>query len=146
MLCQHFIACPPECYLAASLIKVYATVKWFACWIANRKVRGSNPGQGRNLVQDFRYPVANSAMTGTLTALCQWEDQTARERTGHPTLYAEVKKMKSLTLCTHGYSRASLIKYKGLIFILFFLIKNLLITTSYHFNLARHQEVHDRES
>ena len=31
----------------------------------------------------------------------QWEDQTVRERTGHPPSYAEAKKMKSLTLHTH---------------------------------------------
>ena len=29
-------------------------------------------------------PPANSAMMSTLTGHCQWEDKTARERTGHP--------------------------------------------------------------
>src|SRR6218665_1504884 len=27
--------------------------RWLACWTANREVRGSNPGQDRNLVRDF---------------------------------------------------------------------------------------------
>ena len=43
----------------------------------------------------------------TLTVHCRWEDETARERTGHPPSYAEAKKMKSLTLHTHGCLRAS---------------------------------------
>ena len=30
------------------------------------------------------------------------EDETVRERTGHPPSYAEAKKMKLLTLHTHG--------------------------------------------
>jgi len=44
----------------------------------------------------------------TLTANCQWEDETVRERTGHPPSYVEAKKIKSLTLHTHGCLRASL--------------------------------------
>jgi len=38
-------------------------------------------------------PLANSAMMSTLTAHCQWEDETVRERTGHPPSYAVAKKM-----------------------------------------------------
>src|SRR6218665_539440 len=38
----------------------------------------------------------------------QWEDETARERTGYLPSYAEAKKMKSLTVHTRGYHRASL--------------------------------------
>ena len=53
-------------------------------------------------------PLANSAMMITLTAHCQWEDETVRERTGHPPSYAVVKKMKSLTLHTHDCLRTSL--------------------------------------
>ena len=53
-------------------------------------------------------PVANSAMMSTLTTHCQWEDETVRERTGHPPLYAVAKKMKSLVLHTHFCLRASL--------------------------------------
>ena len=34
--------------------------------------------------------------------------KTVRERTGHPSSYAEAKKMKLLTLHTHGSSRTSL--------------------------------------
>jgi len=41
-------------------------------------------------------PLDNSAMTSTLTAHCQWEDETGMERTGHPLSYAE--KMTSLAL------------------------------------------------
>src|SRR6218665_1535426 len=48
------------------------------------------------------WPIANSAMMSTLTVHCQWEDEMVRERTGHPSSYAEATKMKSLTLHTHG--------------------------------------------
>src|SRR6218665_1552582 len=34
-------------------------------------------------------PLANSAMTSTPTVHCQWEDEMARERTGHLPLYAK---------------------------------------------------------
>jgi len=37
-----------------------------------------------------------------LTVHCQWEDEAVRKRTGHPPSYAEVKKMKSLTLHIPG--------------------------------------------
>jgi len=47
-------------------------------------------------------------MMSTLTVHCQWEDETVREMTGHPPSYAEAKKMKSLTLYTHGCPRVSL--------------------------------------
>jgi len=33
-----------------------------------------------------------SAPPSTLTALCQWEDETSRQRTGHPPSYAKAKK------------------------------------------------------
>jgi len=36
------------------------------------------------------------------TVHCQWEDETVKERTGHLPSYTEAKKMKSLTLHTHG--------------------------------------------
>src|SRR6218665_116115 len=52
--------------------------------------------------------LANSAIMGTLTIHCQWEDETARKRTGHPPSYAEAKTIKSLTLHTHGCSWAGL--------------------------------------
>src|SRR6218665_3245462 len=44
----------------------------------------------------------------TLTVHCQWEDEMAKERTGHLPSYAEAKKMKSLTLHTHGCFRVRL--------------------------------------
>jgi len=47
-------------------------------------------------------------MTSTLTALCQWEGETVRERTGHPPSYAVANKMKSLTLHAHGCLGANL--------------------------------------
>ena len=50
------------------------------------------------------HALANSAMMSTLTVYCQWEDEMARERTGHLASYAEAKKMKLLTLHTHGCS------------------------------------------
>src|SRR6218665_2474715 len=93
------------------LFSTCAVAQWLACWTANREVRGSNPDQGRNLVRDFLFhlhPLANSAMMSTLTAHCQWDDETMRERTGYPPSYAVAKKMKSLTLHTHGCLRASL--------------------------------------
>ena len=53
-------------------------------------------------------PSQLSYMMSTLTVHCQWVDETVRKRTGHPPSYAEAKKMKSLTLHTHGCLRASL--------------------------------------
>src|SRR6218665_834917 len=52
--------------------------------------------------------LANSAVMSTLTAHCQWKDETVRERTGHPLSYAKAKKIKLITLHTHGSHRASL--------------------------------------
>ena len=43
-----------------------------------------------------------SYMMSTLTVHSHWEDETVSERTGHPPSYAEAKKMKPLTLHTHG--------------------------------------------
>src|SRR6218665_2928156 len=54
------------------------------------------------------FPFHNVGRSGTLTVHCQREDETVRERTGHPPSYAEAKKMKSLTLHTHGCLRVSL--------------------------------------
>src|SRR6218665_4161471 len=55
------------------------------------------------------WPLANSIMTSTLSRpTVQWEDETARERTGCLPSYAEAKKMKSLTVHTRGYPRATL--------------------------------------
>ena len=89
-------------------IRGCTVAQWLVCWTANREVQGSNPGQGRNLVWDFCSTCANSAMLSTLTTHCQLEDETVTERTGHPPSYTVAKKMKSLTLHTHGCPRASL--------------------------------------
>src|SRR6218665_1633182 len=69
----------------------------------------SQPGQkfGSRFLLHL-HPLANSAMTSTLTVHCPWEDETVSERTGHPLSYAKAKKMKLLTLHTHGCLRASL--------------------------------------
>ena len=53
-------------------------------------------------------PLAKLAMMSTLTTQCECEDEKVRERTGQPPSYAEAKKMKSLTLHTHGSLRAGL--------------------------------------
>jgi len=55
------------------------------------------------------HPLANSALISTLPVHCQWEDETAGERTGHPPSYAEAKKMKLLTLHTQYCLRGILI-------------------------------------
>src|SRR6218665_2278974 len=52
-------------------------------------------------------PLANSSMMSTQTVHCKWEDETVRERTGHPPSYTEAKKMKSLILYTLGFPRNS---------------------------------------
>src|SRR6218665_3721130 len=44
-------------------------------------------------------------MMSTLIVHCVWEDETARERTGHPASYTEAKIMKLLALHTHGCPR-----------------------------------------
>jgi len=51
-------------------------------------------------------------MMSALTVHCQWEDETVRERTGHMPSYAKAKKMKLLTLHTHGCTKGWL---KGLL-------------------------------
>jgi len=48
-------------------------------------------------------PLENSAMMSTLTTLCQWEDETAKEKTGHSPAYAVAKKMKLPTTSYPSY-------------------------------------------
>ena len=48
------------------------------------------------------------SLLSKLIACCWWEDETARERTGHLPLYVEGKKMKCLTLNPHACLRVSL--------------------------------------
>src|SRR6218665_1922141 len=52
----------------------------------------SRPGQklGSRFLLHL-HPLANSATMSTLTVHCQWEDETERERTGHPPSYADAK-------------------------------------------------------
>jgi|SRR6218665_2935982 len=68
----------------------------------------SRPGQKFGLRFMFHlHPCANSAVMNTLTAHCQWYGEMVRERIDHPPSCAESKKMKSLTLHTHGCPRVS---------------------------------------
>jgi len=61
-------------------------------------------------------------MTNTQIAYCQWDDETVRERTDNPPSYAVAKKMKSITLHTHGCLRA-----KGMIFFFFIDFRRILL-------------------
>jgi len=107
----------------------WAVAQWLACWTANHEVQGSGQKFGSRYLLHL-HPLANSAMMSTLTAVhCQWEDETVRGRTGHPPSYAEAKKMKSLTLHTHGCLRDSLIK--GLIFFFFCTYMHFIYCTMY---------------
>jgi len=58
------------------------------------EVRGSYPL--RNLVQDFCsiYTPSQLSYNEYITAHFQWEDETARKRTGHPPSNAEASKMR----------------------------------------------------
>ena len=63
---------------------------------------GSKPWQRQKFgsrVLFHLHPKANSAMMSTLTAPCQWEDDAV---TDHSPPYVVAKKLKSLTLHTHG--------------------------------------------
>jgi len=51
---------------------------------------------------EIAAPLANSATMSTLTAHCQWEGETVRERTGHLPSYAEAKNMKSYPWLPQG--------------------------------------------
>ena len=75
--------------------------------VLDRQSRGSGFKSRQGQIFGSRFllrlhPLANSAMMSTLTAHCQWEDDTAMERTGYPPSYAEAKKLKSIKLHTHG--------------------------------------------
>src|SRR6218665_1720878 len=92
-----------------------------------------NSRPGPKFGSRFLCSLANSAMMSTLTVVqytvsgkmrrcgrglatcpdgctvhCQWEDETVWERTGHLPSYVETKKIKSLSLHTHGSPTASL--------------------------------------
>ena len=82
------------------------------CWTVNWEVGDWNPCQGRSRIRDLEllhlHPLFNSSVTSTLTEHCRWEDEKARERTGHPTLYAKAEKMRLLSLLTRDCLKASL--------------------------------------
>ena len=60
----------------------------------------------RNLVRDFCSICTPLSYDEHTDPHCQWEDETVRERIGHPPSYAVTKKMKSMTLHTHGCPKA----------------------------------------
>src|SRR6218665_723892 len=72
--------------------------------------KGTNPAimgnpidmYAANGILVYTSSLSTSAIMCTLTAHCQWEDEMARERTGHPPSYAEAKKIKLHKLYTHG--------------------------------------------
>ena len=73
--------------------------------------RGFKTPSGQKFASRFLlhlHSLTNSAILSTLTLRSRWEDETARERIGHPLAYTKAKKMKSLTLHTHGCLRTSL--------------------------------------
>ena len=80
-------------------------------WTVNREVGVQNPARAEISLEISApsAPLANSAMSA-LTAHCRWDEETLKERIGHQPSYVEAKKMKSLTLHTHGYHRAGLIE------------------------------------
>src|SRR6218665_2193034 len=86
-------------------VKGCVVVQRLACWTANHEVQGSNPGQDRNLYRDFSSNCAPSQLSYD-----EYNNRalSMRVRTGHLPSYAEAKKIKSLTLHTHGCPRAIL--------------------------------------
>ena len=83
-------------------------VYWLVIRTANWEVQGSDPGQGRNLDWDLYSTYAPSQLSYKRYWSTKAEDKMARVRTGHRPFCAKAKKMKSLTLHTHGCYRASL--------------------------------------
>jgi len=78
---------------------------------------------------------ANSAMMSTLTAHCQWKDETVRERTDYPPSSAEAKKINSLVLHTHDCPRASLKGWISSLFLLGHQVYHYLTWSSYYLSL-----------
>ena len=69
---------------------------------------GPNPCPDMDYCNDCDTVVHEEVQLLALSAHYQWEDETVWERTGHPPSYAEAKKMKSITLNTHGCATARL--------------------------------------
>jgi|SRR6218665_3764750 len=66
------------------------------------------PPKSNLLNVSFLVASLMSTLTVGLYLYCRWEDETARNRTGHHSSYAETKKMKSLALHPYGCVRARL--------------------------------------
>src|SRR6218665_2948997 len=77
------------------------------------KIRKKSMGRiSRNILYCIQSSFSQlSYMMSPLAALSQWQDETVKERPGHPPLYALAKKRKSLTRHTYDCPRAS---FKGL--------------------------------
>ena len=98
---------------------------WLCLWVViswlgmlnSVLVRLSNPHKAE-IFREFCSTCVNLAVMSTLTVhrlyTGRWKGERVRERFGHPPLFAEAKKMKSLTIHTHGCLRDSLIK--GMLF------------------------------
>ena len=106
------------------------------CWTARRDAGDSNPARVEILFKiSFPHaPLANWTLMSSW-AHCQWDDETVRKRIGHPPSYAKAKKMKSLTLHTHGCHIASLRECSFLVFFVLIVIISLLFFYCYYFSL-----------
>jgi len=106
------------------------------CWTASRDAGDSNPARVEILFKiSFPHaPLANWTLMSSW-AHCQWDDETVRKRIGHPPSYAKAKKMKSLTLHTHGCHIASLRECSFLVFFVLIVIISLLFFYCYYFSL-----------
>src|SRR6218665_1160744 len=95
--------------LCDAVISVYYRLQLFVCSVYHRqsavvsmldcKLRGlgfESPSEQKFSSRFLLHlcHIANSAMVSTLTVRCRWENEMARDTTGHPS-YAEAKKMKS---------------------------------------------------
>lgn len=69
---------------------------WLVCWANNSVLGGSNPHQFRNLCSSFCsiVPLVRMAIKLTVHSVARLGFE---ERTGHKPLFAEEKKMNSLT-------------------------------------------------
>src|SRR6218665_3716164 len=77
------------------------TVQWLMCWTASKSFGVQTPARAEIWFEISALPVPPSQLSYD-------ENETVRERTGHPLSCAEAKKMKSLTFHIHGCPRVSL--------------------------------------
>ena len=75
------------------------TVQWLMCWTASKSFGVQTPARAEIWFEISALPVPPSQLSYD-------EDETVRERTGHPLSCAEAKKLKSLTFHIHGCHRA----------------------------------------